>query len=371
MMIYIHERAAWPAFRWNMVRLGPALASVRHRQGRLTGRMEMLGFRLREDAVLMTLTRDVVKSSDIEGEVLDPDQVRSSIARRLGMDAGGLVASDRNVDGVVEMMLDATQGSSMPLTRDRMFGWHASLFPTGRSGMARIRVGNWRDDHSGPMQVISGPIGRERVHFQAPDADRIEGEMEAFLDWFNAPPDCDTVIKSALAHLWFVTVHPFEDGNGRMARAIADMALARSDESTQRFYSMSSAIRAERSAYYGVLESTQKGELDVTSWLSWFLNCLDLALKEAEDILSAVLTKSAFWERAGRTSLNPRQVKVLNRMLDGFQGHMTNRKYAALAKSSADTALRDLNELVALGLLQRGPEGGRGTRYLLKLEETS
>ena len=364
-MDYIHQQDDWPRFRWDPVILTQTLARVRHQQGRLTGRMEMLGFRLREEAVLQTLTQDVVKSSEIEGEELDPGQVRSSIARRLGMDVVGLVASERNVEGVVEMMLDATQRFDQPLTRERLFDWHAALFPTGRSGLSKITVGGWREDQTGPMQVVSGPIGRERVHFQAPSAARLDAEMQAFLDWFNGSFAYDPVIKAAIAHLWFVTIHPFDDGNGRIGRAIADMALARSDGSAQRFYSMSARIRIERSAYYDILESTQKASQDVTRWLDWFLACLERAFVEAEQTLSAVLTKAAFWERFGAVGLNTRQIKVLNRLLDGFDGHLTNAKYAALAKTSSDTALRDLNDLVERGALNKAPAGGRGTRYLL------
>ncbi len=338
--------------------LAQTLARVRHQQGRLTGRMEMLGFRLRQEAVLKTLTRDVVKSSEIEGEALDPGQVRSSIAQCLGMDVVGLVASESNVEGVVEMMLDATQRFDQPLTRERLFDWHAALFPTGRSGLSKITVGGWRADQTGPMQVVSWPIGRERVHFQAPSAERLDAEMQAFLDWFNGYFAYDPVIKAAIAHLWLVTIHPFDDGNGRIGRAIADMALARSDGSAQRFYSMSARIRIERSAYYDILEATQKGSQDVTRWLEWFLVCLERAFVEAEQTLSAVLTKAAFWEPFGASGLNARQIKVLNRLLDGFDGHLTNAKYAALAKTSSDTALRDLNDLVERGALNKAPAGG-------------
>lgn len=364
-MDYIHQQDDWPGFRWNPEILAQTLARVRHQQGRLTGRMEMLGFKLREEAVLQTLTQDVVKSSEIEGEALDPGQVRSSIARRLGMDLVGLVASERNVEGVVEMMLDATQSFDQPLTRERLFDWHAALFPTGRSGLSKITVGGWRADQTGPMQVVSGPIGRERVRFQAPGAERLGAEMQAFLDWFNGPIAYDPVIKAAIAHLWFVTIHPFDDGNGRIARAIADMALARSDCSAQRFYSMSARIQIERGAYYDILEATQKGSQDVTRWLDWFLTCLERAFAEAEQTLSAVLTKAAFWERFGASGLNTRQIKVLKRLLDGFDGNLTNAKYAALAKTSSDTALRDLNDLVERGVLDKAPAAGRGTHYRL------
>lgn len=367
-MTYIHQHDNWPDFRWNAEQLGSKLAAVRHRQGRLIGRMESLGFSLREEAILQTLTEDVIQSSEIEGEHLDREQVRSSIARRLGIDVAGLVASDRNVEGVVEMMLDATQRFAEPLTADRLFGWHAALFPTGRSGMAKIAVGQWRDDASGPMQVVSGPIGRERVHFEAPAADRLENEMARFLAWFEAKSATDPVLKAALAHLWFVTIHPFDDGNGRIARAIADMALARSEGSAQRFYSMSSQILAERGDYYDMLEATQKGGLDVTPWLIWFLNCLDRAFDGTERILASVFRKANFWEAHAATPMNDRQRAMINRLLAGFEGKLTTSKWAKIAKCSQDTALRDVEELVRRGVLARGEGGGRSTHYVLVME---
>jgi Fic family protein len=365
--MFIWQRADWPRFTWDSDRIMARLAAVRHGQGRVLGRMELLGFRLREEALLRTLTQDVVKSSEIEGERLDADQVRSSIARRLGMDVAGLVAADRHVDGVVEMMLDATQHFDRPLSAKRLFAWHASSFPAGHSGMSRIRVGSWRDDSRGPMRVVSGPIGRERVHYEAPPAERVPAEMKAFLEWFNAPTDLDLVLKSALAHFWFVTIHPFEDGNGRIARAIADLALARSESSPQRFYSMSSQIRIERSAYYKMLERSQKGALDITLWLEWFLDCLDRALAGSDVALSGVMRKARFWEKYARAGLNQRQVKVLNRMLDGFEGKMTSSKWAKLAKCSQDTAHRDIQDLIKQGALKRNPAGGRSTSYDLDL----
>jgi Fic family protein len=327
--------------------------------------MEALGFDLRAEAVLATLTEDVLKSSEIEGEILDKEQVRSSIARRLGMDIGALAPADRNVEGVVEMMLDATQKFQAPLTDERLFAWHAALFPTGRSGMTKIIVGAWRDDSAGPMQVISGPIGRERVHYEAPQASRLESEMAAFLKWFGEDTAHDPVLKAALAHLWFVTIHPFDDGNGRIARAIADMALARSEQSPQRFYSMSVQIRLERNAYYDVLEATQKGDLDITAWLEWFLECLDRAIEGAEQTLAGVIHKARFWERFKDHPLNERQRKVINRLLDGFEGKLTSSKWAALTKSSPDTALRDINDLINRGILVREQGGGRSTSYAL------
>jgi Fic family protein len=327
MSIYIHEQADWPRLHWNSEALTGLLAEVRHRQGRLLGQMQALGFGLQEEAVLQTLTEDVVKSSAIEGQELDPAAVRSSIARRLGMDVGGLTPADRDVEGVVEMMLDATRNYDKPLTEERLFGWHASLFPTGRSGMRRITVAGWRNDSDGPMQVVSGPVGKERVHFEAPKAPRLEKEMTEFLDWFNNGPDVDPVLTAGIAHLWFVTIHPFDDGNGRIARAIADLCLARSEKSSQRFYSMSAQIRQERKEDYDLLEHTQKGETDITEWLTWFLECLGRAIDGAETLLASVLTKARFWESVGASPLNDRQRLILNKLLDGFDGKLTSARY--------------------------------------------
>jgi len=363
--MFIYERGGWPEFRWRDEALSAPLAAVRHRQGRLIGRMEALGFPLQSEALLQTLTEDVLKSSDIEGETLDKEQVRSSIARRLGLDIGALAPVDRDVEGVVDMMLDATQRYDKPLTRERLFDWHAALFPTGRSGITRIKVGAWRDGSAGPMQVVSGPIGRERVHFEAPAADRLDAEMARFLAWFEAPTDIDPVIKAALAHLWFVTIHPFDDGNGRIARAIADMALARSEGSSQRFYSMSAQIRIERKAYYDMLEATQKGEMDVTPWLAWFLDCLARAFEGAEATLASVMAKARFWERHRDAPFNDRQRAIINRLLNGFEGKLTSSKWALLAKCSQDTALRDIGDLVARGVLAKDVAGGRSTSYSL------
>lgn len=365
MGLYIHQLDDWPVFRWLPDRIADPLAAVARHQGRFAGRMEALGFQLRADAVLATLTEDVLKSSEIEGEVLDKDQVRSSIARRLGMDIGGLVPTDRDVEGVVEMMLDATQRYDQPLTEERLHAWHAALFPTGRSGMTRIAVGAWRPAEAGPMQVVSGPVGREKVHYEAPAAELLSKEMKSFLDWFEADQGLDPVLKAAIAHLWFVTIHPFEDGNGRIARAIADMCLARSERSPQRFYSMSSQIRLERKAYYDLLESTQRGDLDITQWILWFLGCLDRAFDGAEVILATVLRKAHFWERHRDVPLNDRQRKVLNRLLDGLDGKLTNKKWAALTKTSGDTALRDITDLLKRGILVRDEGGGRSTSYSL------
>jgi Fic family protein len=364
-MTYMHERDEWPKFRWDAKLIGEKLAALSRRQGRLLGRMEALGFALREEAVLRTLTADVIKTSEIEGEKLDHDQVRSSLARRLGIDIGALTPADRNVEGIVEMLLDATQNYSKPLTEDRLFGWHASLFPTGWSGMNKIIVGNWRDDSDGPMQVVSGPIAKEKVHYQAPEAKLLKKEMKAFLHWYNDGPKIDAVLKAGMAHLWFVTIHPFADGNGRIARAIADMSLARSENTAQRFYSMSTQIRAERNGYYSILEKTQKDDLDITAWLSWFLDCLDHAFTGTEDIVGVVLNKAEFWERHAKDSINDRQRLMLNKLIDGFEGKLTSTKWATIAKCSQDTASRDIEALIELGILQKDPGGGRSTSYSL------
>jgi Fic family protein len=365
MSVFIHEEATWPRFQWGREKLAEQLAVVHREQGRLLGRMEALGFKLRQEAVLQTLTEDVLRSSEIEGERLDADEVRSSIARRLGMDIGGLKPVDRNVEGVVEMMLDATRHYEKPLTVERLFAWHASLFPTGRSGMRPIRVGAWRDDSSGGMQVVSGPVGREHVHFEAPAASRLDAEMKGFLDGFNGNEENDWVVRAGIAHLWFVTIHPFDDGNGRIARAITDMALARSEASSQRFYSMSAQTRQERAAYYDILEQTQKGGMDITPWMAWFLGCLGRAIESAQSILGTVLSKARFWESVGDFRLNERQRLALNRLLDGFEGKLTTSKWAKLAKCSHDTALRDIAALVEGGIFVRNAEGGRSTSYAL------
>lgn len=364
---YIHQQKDWPHFTWDEKRLLQLLAEVRHKQGRLLGQMEGLGFNLQTEATLQTLTLDVLKSSEIEGEILDADQVRSSIARRLGMDVAGLVQADRNVEGVVEMMLDATQNYGAELTEDRLFGWHASLFPTGRSGMNKIVVGAWRDNEKNdPMQVVSGAMERENVHFQAPDAEVLSDEMKAFLKWFNSEKNIDPVIKAALAHLWFVTIHPFDDGNGRIARAIADMQLARSDGSNQRFYSMSAQIRKERNSYYHVLEDTQKDSLDITNWLEWFLGCLHRALFATDETLAVVMQKAKFWDKYPMANFNDRQNLMLNKLLDGFVGKLTSSKWAIIAKCSSDTAVRDINDLLNRNILAKEAGGGRSTSYILK-----
>jgi Fic family protein len=368
-MTYIYETKGWPKFAWDAKVLSRRLAAAHDRQGRLLRQMESLGFPLRAEATLRNLTEEVVKSSAIEGEALDKEQVRSSLARRLGMDIGALKRADRNVEGVVEMMLDATQKYMEPLTDKRLFAWHAALFPTGRSGMRKIAVGAWRKDRTGPMQVVSGPLGRERVHYQALPAAILNKEMRAFLDWFNVYNGTDFVLKAGIAHLWFVTIHPFDDGNGRIARALADMALARSEKSAQRFYSMSNRIQAERKTYYEILEATQKGGLDITPWLDWFLACLGRAIDGAETALATVLGKARFWENHADAPFNERQRLVLNRLLDGFEGKLTSSKWAKLAKCSQDTASRDIADLVMRGILTKDGAGGRSTSYSLAMAD--
>lgn len=366
MNYYIHQKDNWPNFTWNSEEFVNLLSETRNLQGRLIGKMESLGFELRDEALLETLTLDVLKSAEIEGELLNPEQVRSSIAQRLGMEFAGAIMSDRNVDGMVEMMIDATHNCFNPLTTDRLFDWHAALFPMGRSGIFKITVADWRKDTSGQMQVISGALGREKIHFQAPDAELIEKEMNLFLKWFNEENKIDLVVKAAIAHLWFVTIHPFQDGNGRIARALTDMLLAQSDKSTQRFYSMSAQIRIERKGYYDVLEKTQKGDLDLTDWIKWFLSCLINALKSTDKVLTRVLFKADFWNRHSKTIINERQKKVLNKLLDGFEGKLTSMKWAKIAKCSKDSAIRDINDLIDKSVLQKKSAGGRSTNYELK-----
>lgn len=364
-MSFVHQLPGWPGFSWDNDSIGVALGGVRHKQGRLLGRMESLGVELRNEASLMVLTSDVVKSSAIEGENLNPDEVRSSIARRLGLDTAGLPEAGRDVEGVVEMMLDATQNFDARLTDERLFGWHSALFPTGRSGVRRITVGAWRTDEAGPMQVVSGPLGQEKVHFEAPEADRLALEMSKFLDWFNGPLPIDPVLKAGIAHFWFVTIHPFADGNGRTARAIADMSLARADCTKQRFYSMSSQIEVERKEYYRRLEVAQRGSLDITSWLAWFLECLERAIDNAEASLATVLRKARIWQAINRDPVNERQRLVINRLLGDFKGFLNSSKYAKLANCSTDSALRDMRELLDRGIIMQNPGGGRSTSYRL------
>ena len=365
---YIWQASDWPNWRFDLAALAAPMAAVSRAQGMLLGRLADVGMALRDQASLATLTEDVVKTSEIEGEVLKVESVRSSIARRLGIDLGALSPVDRHVEGVVEMVLDATANCDTPVTRERLFGWQASLFPTGYSGLAKLKVGGWRDDAGGPMQVVSGPVGRQRVHFEAPPADRLDADTRRFLDWLNGPSGEPPLLKAGLGHLWFVTLHPFEDGNGRIARAIGDLLLARADGSPQRFYSLSAQIQRERKAYYAILERTQKKSMEVTDWLVWFLETLHRAVGEAQHTLDAVLTRTRFWQRWASTPLNDRQVKLLKLLLDGLDGKLTSSKWAAIAKCSPDTALRDINDLLARGVLRKSHSGGRSTSYELETQ---
>lgn len=365
-MRYIYQHSNWPTFSWDYEALLSTLGKVRNLEGQLKGQMTNLGFKLKDEANLETVTLDVLKSTEIEGEFLNPEQVRSSVARHLGLKISGLVPSDRNVDGVVEMMLDALTRHELPLTKERLFNWHSSLFPAGRNGMYKIVIGNWRDDVTGPMQVVSGAMGKEKVHFEAQAAIFLDQEMEKFISWFNAKDLLDPVLRAAIAHFWFVTIHPFDDGNGRIARAIADMQLSKADDSTQRFYSMSAQIRVERKQYYEILERTQKGNLDITEWLLWFLNCLSNSLNASKQTLSKVLFKAQFWKTHAIASLNERQRLLTNKVLDGFDGKLTTSKYAKISKCSADTALRDIQDLINKEVLQKEKGGGRSTSYELK-----
>ena len=372
---YVWQRNNWPHWVYDHKRLAPLLAQLHLAQGYLLGRMHDLGLNLRDQATLRILTEDVLKTSEIEGETLKLDSVRSSIARRLSVDIGALAPADRHVDGVVDMVLDATRGHNIPLTTERLFGWHAAMFQTGYSSLTKIRVGQWRDDAQGPMQVVSGPMHRQKVHYEAPPAVLLDAEMGDFLNWFNldnlsvdkltVDNQDDPVVKAGLAHLWFVTVHPFEDGNGRIARAVGDMALARAEKSAQRFYSLSAQIQREREEYYDRLEATQKGDLDCTAWLEWFLGCLLRAIQSADETLAQVLAKARFWQHWAGTPLNDRQIKLLNKLLDGFDGKLTSSKWAAIGKCSQDTALRDITELMERGVLKKSEASGRSTSYEL------
>lgn len=360
---YIWQALDWPTWRYDLSALAGGMAKVGLAQGHLLGRLADVGFGLRGQAAVAALTEDVIKTSEIEGERLNVESVRSSVARRLGVDIGALAPIDRHVDGMVEMVVDGTANCVAAVTRERVFGWHAGLFPTGYSGINKITVGAWRDDANGPMQVVSGPIQRRRLHFEAPPAERLEAETSRFFEWINCETGEPLLLKAGLAHLWFVTLHPFDDGNGRIARAVGDLLLARADGSPQRFYSLSAQIQRERSAYYDILERTQKGSMDVTQWLVWFLDTLDRAVGAAQHTLDAVLAKARFWQRFAGTPLNARQVKLLNRLLDGFDGKLTTSKWAAVAKCSQDTALRDIGDLLARGVLRKSASGGRSTSY--------
>ena len=365
---YIHELRGWPSFTWDSKALAPLLSEVRLHQGMLVGKMRGYGLVSRWTATLKILTEETIKSNAIEGVLLDPENVRSSLARRLGLEVGGLRAhKDRYVDGVVEMMLDATQEFTKPLTKERLFDWLTHLFPKGPSAIEKFRAGAWRDDSQGAMQVVSGPAGRHKVHYEAPAAPRVEGEMQKFLTWFNANKLEDPLVKAALAHLWFVAIHPFEDGNGRIARAIAEMCLARSDGNAQRFYSMSTQILEERKDYYRILEQTHSNSLDITNWLTWFLGCLNRAIAHSNKITSSALAKELFWKklRHGNVSPNDRQTKVLNKLLSEFEGKLTRAKWMKMTKASSRTALRDIEELIELKIIEQEAAGGRSTSYRL------
>ncbi len=365
--MYIYQNTSWPNFIWDDKSLLMPISKVRNLQGKLLGKMEALGFSLREEAMLETLTFDVVKSTEIEGRILNPSQVRSSIARRLGMDISGLIPSDRNVDGIVEMILDATQKYNQALTKERLCNWHAALFPTGRKGMHKITVADWRKDENGPMQVVSGPIGREKIHYQAPPAELVDHEINSFLNWFNTEITIEPIVKSGLAHLWFVTIHPFDDGNGRITRAIADMQLARADMTNQRFYSLSAHIEHQKKAYYDILEKTQKGSMDITGWLQWYCQCLINALESTDETLAKVLIKATFWKKHAATSINERQRLMINTLLDNFFGKLKTSKWAKITKCSQDTALRDIQDLMKKGILMKESGGGRSTSYKLNI----
>ena len=367
--MYLYNHQNWPIFEWNSEKLLSLLSYVRNRQGKLIGKMGALGFELRNEANLEILTQEIIKSTEIEGEILDREQVRSSIARRLGLEISGLVYSERNVDGIVDLMVDATRNFDKELNKVRLFSWHSALFPTGQSGMYKIITGNWRDDSTGPMQVVSGALGKEKVHYQATPAAQIENEMRIFLDWFNFEQKTDLVLKAAIAHLWFVTIHPFEDGNGRISRALSDMLLARSDEQSYRFYSLSTQIRKERNSYYDLLEKTQQSALDITNWLEWFLNCLLHAIENSEKLLEKIIYKHSFWIKHSRVNINDRQRKILNMLMDDFEGVLNTTKWAKIGKCSQDTALRDIQDLIEKGILVKSLKGGRSTNYEMKSDE--
>ncbi len=362
---YIYESEQWPLFTWDDDQINLILGKVRHLQGKVFGQIGALGFSIKEETLLSTLTLDVLKSSEIEGELLNYDQVRSSIARRLGIEQAGLVHADRNVEGVVEMMLDATQNYDKLLDQERIFGWHAALFPTGWSGMHRIEAGCYRD---GEMQVVSGAMGKEKVHFQAPSPAIVKKEMDQFLDWINQQPNIDGVLKAGIAHFWFIIIHPFDDGNGRIARALSDMLLARSESSSQRYYSLSNQILTEKKKYYAILQKVQYSSGDITEWLDWFLNCLYRAIQNTEETLKRVLKKVDFWDAHKDISLNSRQRLMLNKLFDGFEGKLKSSKWAKIAKCSPDTALRDIKDLIDKGILQQEASGGRSTNYELVKE---
>ncbi len=374
---YIWQRQSWPALRWDAAALLKPLGDCRFQQGSLLTQMRELGLDVKQQARAEVLIEEALKTSEIEGERLDPGAVRSSVARRLGLPTAGLSpAKDQHADGVVDILLDATQNYQKELSAERLFSWHAALFPTGYSGLHQIRVACWRDDHDGPMQIVSGPVGRERVHYQAPPANQLAGEMSWFLrGWNENSSQTDGILRSAVAHLWFVAIHPFEDGNGRIARTLTEMAMAQDEALATRYYSLSSQIMAERDAYYAILERTNKGDGDITEWLIWFLDCMSKAMVRSNDLLSNVVNKARFWKRHAQTALTERQCKAINRLLEagpgGFEGGMTNRKYAGIAHVSKATAQRELADLVKKGVLRPNPGGGRSASYDLAWDELS
>jgi len=364
--MYIWERKDWPNWKGEQKDFSEILLRLHRKQAHLLGSMQALGFSLRDEARLEMLTQEVLRTSEIEGEIFDLKTVRSSAARHLGIKIGALAPADRFVDGVVEMALDAVTHFDQPLTKQRLFNWHRLLFPTDRSNSMKIVVGTWRDDAQGPMQVVSGALGRERVHYEAPPAERVEKEMKQFLKWINEATAIDPFLMAARAHFWFVTIHPFEDGNGRIGRAISDMILARSDQSSHRYYSLSAQIQRERRNYYQQLEFAQHGSMNDTAWLNWFLGCLERAIESAREKLSHILEKSHFWHRWAKTPLNERQTLMLNKLLDGFEGKLTTSKWAKISRCSHDTSLRDIQELINYGILMKESAGGRSTSYRLE-----
>jgi len=362
---FIYQKQNWPKFKWDNEYLLPRIGKVRNEQGKILGFMQSIGFELRIEASFETLILDILKSNEIEGELLNKDEVRSSLARRLGMDLIGLIPSTRNIDGVVDMMVDAIENNKETISEDRLFGWHSSLFPSGRSGMFKILSGRYREDSTGPMQVVSGALGKEKIHFQAPASDIVKSEMDVFIKWFNGVNHHDPVLKAGIAHLWFLTIHPFEDGNGRIARALTDLLLSRSDGVVQRYYSLSAQILKERKGYYEILEKTQKGTLDITLWLDWFIDCLLKSLESSSEILSKVIAKARFWNKHAMETFNDRQKVMLNKLMDEFFGKLTTKKWAKITKCSVDTALRDIQDLISKGILRKENAGGRSTNYVL------
>lgn len=369
---YIYQRVDWTQWQWSDKILLPLVSRVRILQGRLLGKLSTLGFELNIEAQLNAVTLEVIKTSEIEGETLNNEQVRSSVARHLGIDAANITPSTREIDALVEMMLEASFHYKKPLLLVDLLAWHRALFPEGYSGLYNIKSGELRDDSKGAMQVVSGAYGREQVHFVAPKAERLALELDNFLLWYNKQQDdLDLVIKAGIAHLWFVTLHPFDDGNGRLTRALTERMLAQSDSSQQRFYSMSAQILKQRNEYYNILERTQKRDNDITEWLVWFLQTLEQALLSAEQTTNKIIEKASFWQSHRQQALNSRQVKMLNILLTDFYGTLTTKKWAIMTKCSADTALRDINDLISKGMLIKSNASGRSTNYEVVLTSSS